>query len=199
MHDLATRISHLLIHLGPAGLVLIGTMDSSFLVLPMGNDLLLAALSARHPHLAPLYVLAAVMGSACGVLLLDWLSRKGGEAGLAKLMKPRQIERLKQKIERGGAVLLVTASLAPPPFPFSVTVAGAAGLQYPRMRLIGLVVAARTVRFVVVSLLAVHYGVGVLRVLQTPQFYWFMTAFIAICISASAFSIIRWIRRARRR
>lgn len=199
MHDVASRLSALLLSAGPLGLVLIGTLDSSFLVLPLGNDMLLAALAARHPQRVPLYVAASAFGSACGVLLLDLVCRKGGEKGLARLMKPRQIERLKQKIERRAAVMLIAASLAPPPFPFSAAVAGASGFQYPRLRLLGVVTAARTLRFLLVSLIAVHFGTDVLRVLQAPQFYWFMAGFAALCLTASALSVIRWIRIARHR
>jgi membrane protein YqaA with SNARE-associated domain len=199
VHEIATRLSAFLLSAGPLGLVLIGALDSSFLVLPLGNDMLLAALAAQHPDRVPIYVVASALGSACGVLLVDLVFRKGGEKGLSRFMKPRQIENLKQKIERHAAVMLVAACLAPPPFPFTAVVAGASGLQYPRMRLLGVVAAARAVRFLLVSLIAVHFGTGVLRVLQTPQFFWFMAGFAALCIAASAVSLVRWIRIARRR
>ena len=199
MHDVAARLLNLLLQAGPLGLVLIGTLDSSFLVLPLGNDMLLAALAARHPSRAPLYIAASAFGSACGVLLVDLIARAGGEKGLSRFMKPRQIERLKHKIERHAAFMLVAACLAPPPFPFTAAVVGAAGLQYPRSKLLALVFAARTVRFVLVSLIAVHYGPGVLRALQTPQFFWFMVGFVLLCVTASALSLIRWIRIARHR
>jgi membrane protein YqaA with SNARE-associated domain len=199
VHDVAARLLTLLLQAGPLGLVLIGTLDSSFLVFPLGNDMLLAALAARHPSRVPIYVVASAFGSACGVLLVDLIARKGGEKGLSRFMKPRQIERLKQKIERRAAVMLVAACLAPPPFPFTAAVVGAAGLQYPRARLLAIVFAARTARFVLVSLIAVHYGPGVLRVLQTPAFFWFAIGFAILCVTASALSLIRWIRIARRR
>jgi len=198
MHDVAARVLDFLIHLGPLGLVLIGALDSSFLVLPFGNDLLLAALAAHHPTRFPLYVAASALGSGLGVLILDLVCRTGGEKGLEKLLKPRQIEGLKQKIDEHAAVALITASLAPPPFPFSAVVAGASGLQYPRHRLLSIVIAARAVRFLVVGVIAVHFGPGVLRLLQTSAFYWFMAAFTAVCIAASVFSVVRWVRHIRR-
>src|SRR5262245_24092 len=132
MHELGARLASFLLHSGPLGLVLIGTRDSSFLVLPLGNDVLLAPLAARHPQRVPLYVAASAFGAAIGVLLIDLICRKGGEKGLSRLMKPRQIERLKGKIDKHAATMLVAASLAPPPFPFTAAVAGAAGFQYPR-------------------------------------------------------------------
>src|ERR1700754_523146 len=123
MYDLVARLFSWLLHMGPLGLVLIGMLDSSFLVMPLGNDLLLVALAARHPARVPLYVAASALGSAIGGLLVGIVSRKGGEKGLDQFMKPKQIERLKKKIEQHASIMLLTASLAPPPFPFTAVVA----------------------------------------------------------------------------
>jgi membrane protein YqaA with SNARE-associated domain len=54
------------LHLGAVGLVLLGVLDSSFLFIPLGNDLLLALLVARHHEQLPVYVLAAAAGSMIG-------------------------------------------------------------------------------------------------------------------------------------
>lgn len=80
-----------LLHLGALGLVILGVLDSSFLFLPVGNDLLLIALVARHHGQFLVYVLAASAGSAVGVLLLDLVCRKGGEEGLKKMMAPKRL------------------------------------------------------------------------------------------------------------
>jgi len=50
-----------------------------------------------------------------------------------------------------AAWAVVIACIAPPPFPFTVVIAAASAFQYPRARLLGLVFAARLVRY---SLLA---------------------------------------------
>ena len=54
-------------------------LDSSFLFLPLGNDLLLVALTARNHGSMPFYVVMATVGSVLGCLLMDIVSRKGGE------------------------------------------------------------------------------------------------------------------------
>src|ERR1051325_6045727 len=174
MHALAARLSALVGHLGILGLVLVGILDSSFLVLPMGNDILLIALSARHHTRIPLYVLASAIGSVTGVLLLDLVSRKGGEKGLEKMIKPRQLEQLKRKIESRAAIAIVGASLAPPPFPFSAVMVAASALQYPRSRLLTVVFAARALRFLLVGLIAIWQGKRVLRIIEAPSFQWFV-------------------------
>ena len=92
------------LHIGAFGLVILGILDSSFLFLPFGNDLLLVVLTARHHENLPLYVLAASVGSATGVLLLDLVCRKGGEEGLKKMVSPKRLDYLKKKMSQNAAV-----------------------------------------------------------------------------------------------
>ena len=65
-----------LFQLGYFGPLVMGVLDSSFLFLPFGNDLLVVGLIARHHQGFILYVLAAATGSMLGVLLLDLIARK---------------------------------------------------------------------------------------------------------------------------
>ena len=55
-------------HLGAFGLLILGVLDSSFLFLPSGNDLLLVALTAQHRNRWPYYVLMSTAGSTLGCL-----------------------------------------------------------------------------------------------------------------------------------
>ena len=66
------------------GLVLLGVLDSSFLFLPFGNDILLVYLVARDGGGLLWYVLAAAAGSTMGVVLLDLVSRRVGQEGLSR-------------------------------------------------------------------------------------------------------------------
>jgi membrane protein YqaA with SNARE-associated domain len=195
---LAAELWSFFIRSGSTGLVLLGILDSSFLFLPMGNDLLLLALVAKNPQRLPLYVLAAASGSLIGVCLFDLVMRKGGEKGLAMMMRPNRLERLKKKMESRAGVVLVTAALAPPPFPFSAVVGAASALQYPRSRLLGIVFAARLLRFMILALVALRFGSGVIRMMNQPAFRGFVAALATVCLVGSAISVTRWIRRARR-
>ena len=76
---------HFVFHIGYFGPVVMGVLDSSFLFLPFGNDLLVIALVARHHEGYLLYVLAATVGSTLGVLLLDLAARKAGGSGVQKM------------------------------------------------------------------------------------------------------------------
>jgi membrane protein YqaA with SNARE-associated domain len=186
-----------LLHLGALGLVILGVLDSSFLFLPVGNDLLLIALVARHHGQFLVYVLAASVGSVVGVLLLDLVCRKGGEEGLKKMMTPKRLVYLKKHMQRHSRIALIISCLAPPPFPFTAIVAAASALQYPRLRLLGVVFGARVVRFSLVGLAAIWLNREILRIANSQQFAWFMEGFTTLCVIGSIASIIRWVRLSR--
>jgi membrane protein YqaA with SNARE-associated domain len=194
VHTFIRHVMLWLLHLGVFGPLILGILDSSFLFFPFGNDLLVVALTARdHAHL-PLYVLTASLGSATGVLLLDFAARKGGEEGLKKLMKRSRAEYLRKRIEEHGAVAVAVAALAPPPFPFTLVIAATSAFQFPRARLLAVAFAARIIRFTLVGLLAVWFGRGILRIVRTTEFEWFMFGFIVLCTVGSVLQVRRWLR-----
>ena len=51
MHELIRHALHFFARMGGFGLIGFGILDSSFLFLPLGNDLLLIVLTARKPEL----------------------------------------------------------------------------------------------------------------------------------------------------
>lgn len=174
-----------------------GVLDSSFLFLPFGNDLLVVALVARHHQGYLLYVLAAVCGSTAGVFVLDLIARKLGEEGIRKVAGNRQYEYLKRKIGKRGALALAVGCLAPPPFPFTMVVGVNSALGYPRRKLLMVVTASRAVRFLVLGALAIHYGRVILRWADSDTFREVMIGFILICLAGSSYSIYNWIRKGR--
>ena len=196
------RIRQLLIfflHFGVPGLIILSALDSSFLFFPVGNDLLLVILTARHHAWLPVYVLAASFGSAGGVFLLDLVCRKGGQEGLERMMSRKRYRYLERKMERRIAIQAIVACVAPPPFPFTAVVAAASAFQYPRTRLLGTILGARAVRFSLVGLAAIHWGPRILRVANAPEFIWFIVGFSVVCVCGSAISVIRWVRLSRSR
>lgn len=186
-------------HHGGIGLLILGTLDSSFLFLPLGNDLLIIAMTARKHVLIPYYAAMATAGSVLGCLTLDLLFRKGGEKSLEKHVSRKRLAYLRQRIDKDAAWALAFASLMPPPFPFTPFVAGAAALQYPRRKLLSVIGAARLVRFFVEGLLAIFVGRQLLRIARSPAFEYAMGALIGICIVGSAISIYRWISESKRK
>jgi membrane protein YqaA with SNARE-associated domain len=187
----------LFISFGASGLIILGILDSSFLFLPFGNDLLLVILVARDHSRAPLYAAAATAGSAIGVFLLNLVMRKEGEEGLERLVSPKRLESLKARTRRRAGPALFIACIAPPPFPFTAVVATASALQYPRRRLLAVVAASRFVRFVILSIAAIAVGRRVLALINSKGFVWVMGGFSVMYVVGSVISVVRWIRRTR--
>ncbi len=198
MHVLFRHFFAWLLHLGIFGPLILGIADSSFLFLPFGNDLLVVLLVARnHAHLL-IDVAMASIGSTLGVVLLDFVSRKGGEEGLKKMMSPPRFEYFKRRMGQRAAVAIGLACLAPPPFPFTVVIASASAFAYPRKRILGLVLGARAIRFTVVGLLAILFGRDILKIAKSPVMERVMIGFVVLCVAGSAFQVAQWIRRSRK-
>jgi membrane protein YqaA with SNARE-associated domain len=174
-----------------------GVLDSSFLVLPFGNDLLVVVLVSRHHQGLPLYILAAACGSTLGAATLAWIARRVGQEGIRKLAGQRQFEKLESKIQKGGGLAVFLATLAPPPFPYTIVIASAAALQYSNFRLLAFNFIGRAIRFTIFGVLALIFGRTVIRVTQSPAFRWSMLVFIALCLLGSGFSIWHWISHTR--
>ena len=191
-------MAHFFIHLGALGLFLLGIVDG-LLFAPFGIDVLLIVMVARHPGMLILYVLCAAAGSACGYSIVDALSRKGGEEGLRKKLGERKFEKMKRKMEKRGTMAVGLAALMPPPFPFTPVLAAASAFQNPRKTLLPVLFAARTFRYLIVALLAHHYGRRLIRIIESPGFRYFVIGLAVVSIVGSAVVIIRWLRSARGR
>jgi membrane protein YqaA with SNARE-associated domain len=186
--------------LGPLGLFLLGTLDSSFLFLPFGNDLLLIALISATPNgfMRVVYVAMSTAGSLLGVLIVDSLLRNAGERGLRRFMKRERIEQLKYRIQEKTGWFLFFATLLPPPFPFTAVVMTAAALQVRRKKLLGIVFLGRTVRFSLEAILAIYFGRKLIRYMDSDVVEYLVYAFIVIAVVGSTFSVVRWLSSEKR-
>ena len=182
------------LQLGWFGILLVSIADDSFLFLPIGSDLLTVVLVARNHQRILLYVLAGAVGSTIGVFFLDLVCRKGGDAMLTKLVKPKLLGYLKQRMEKHAAMVVIVTCLAPPPFPFGAAIAAASALQYPKLRLLTLVLVSRAMRYSLVGWAAIYFGRRILRIADSTEFLWVMGGFIAFCAIGSVASIIQWVR-----
>lgn len=188
---------HFLFHLGYLGPFFMGILDSSFLVLPFGNDLLIVGMVAHNHHGLPLYVLSAACGSTIGAWSIAVVARKFGEDGICKVAGQKQFNRLKKNIGNRSGLAVAIGCLAPPPFPFTMVIAAASALGYSLRRLLVINFVSRAVRFTILGMLAIKFGPAVLRIAKSPAFVGSMVVFIILCLIASAFSIVHWVRSAR--
>ena len=175
----------------------LGILDSSLLVLPVGNDLLVLALSARYHERMLYYAAMATLGSVIGSFTTDWVGRKS-ENRLKRVVSGKHFNTIRKLVEKHAASTLVVAALAPPPFPFTAIVAAAAAFKYPRPKLLGLVAVGRFARFTIEGALAIHYGRWIVKQAQSPLFEHVMLAIIVLSIGGTAFSIYKRFEAMRR-
>jgi membrane protein YqaA with SNARE-associated domain len=189
-------IARALFRAGGLGILTLGAFDSSPLIVPFGNDLLVLALSARYHDRMLYYAVMATLGSLIGCFATDWVSRKGG-AQLKKVASRKRLGNMQEYVQHHAAGMLVAASILPPPFPFTAIVAAAAAFKYPRNKLFSFVGAGRFARFVIEGALAIHYGRWIIRQARSPILEDVMIALIVISIAASMISIYQWTKKSK--
>ena len=190
-------VLRIFMRLGLFGLFLMSALDSSFLVLPFGNDLLLIALVSRnHDSLMWIaYIIVSAIGSVVGVFFVDLIMRKAGEAGLERFVSRKQIDKLKAKLENKAGVTVFIATLIPPPFPFTPVVMTASALQSPRGELLIAVFLGRLVRFGIEAVLALYFGRQLIAFMNSDVVTYIVYALIGIAIILSTLSLMRWLKR----
>jgi len=143
--------------LGALGILAIGFIDAASIPLPGGPDVVVMALSHANHSMMPFYVLAAVLGSTAGSLVLYFAARKGGEAVLRKF-SPEKRARVEDLLDRYDILAMLLASVLPPPFPFKLFVLSAGAFKMQLWRFVAALVAGRGFRFLLEGWLAVKYG-----------------------------------------
>lgn len=185
--------------LGAFGLIGMGVLDSSVLFLPFGNDLLVVALTARNPGRFWLYALVATLGSLLGCLITDWISRKVGKAGIENMVKADRLSSVQNRLKKHTFWALGSAALMPPPFPFTIFLIASSALQISRWRVMTAVGVGRLVRFTILAALAAKYGRQILKFAERDELQYFVIALAVISVAGSIFSIMKWVRSARKR
>jgi membrane protein YqaA with SNARE-associated domain len=185
------------LRLGIFGLFLMSALDSSFLVLPFGNDLLLIALvsSNRDSLIWIAYVIVSAIGSVVGVFFVDLIMRKAGETGLERFVSRKRIDKLKAKLENKGGITVFIATLIPPPFPFTPVVMTASALQSPRRGLLIAVFLGRLLRFGIEAVLALYFGRQLIAFMNSDVVTYIVYALIGIAVILSTLSLLKWLKR----
>jgi membrane protein YqaA with SNARE-associated domain len=186
--------------LGASGMFVVAVMDSSFLSIPEGNDLLIVILSTGKTwERMAYYVLMTSLGSVVGCLLLYTVGRKGGSPLLRRRFSPRTVERAEVLFRRYGLLTIAIPSLLPPPFPFKIFVLSAGVFRVGLPGFVTAVVLGRTVRYSMWGILAVLYGTSVKTYMQQnlPRIGLMLVAVFAVAIIAALAVRIYRVRRAR--
>jgi membrane protein YqaA with SNARE-associated domain len=190
-------VLRMFMRMGLLGLVLMSALDSSFLVLPFGNDLLLIALvsSNRESLFWIAYVIVSAIGSVVGVFFVDLIMRKAGESGLERFVSRKRIDKLKAKLENKAGITVFVATLIPPPFPFTPAVMTASALQSPRRQLLIAVFLGRLLRFGIEAVLALYFGRQLIAFMNSDVVTYIVYGLIGIAVVMSTLSLLKWLKR----
>ena len=127
-------------------------------VVPFGVDALVIYLASTYGEVFWIFPLIVTMGSLAGNALTYWIGRCAGDAGLPRLLAPRQLDRMKASVQKTGAGRLAAAAVLPPPFPLTPFVLTCGALDLDRRRFFLVFGVMRLIRFTALALLARHYG-----------------------------------------
>jgi membrane protein YqaA with SNARE-associated domain len=192
LREVLEAVKDALLGLGPMGMILIATLDSSLLSIPEINDVIVVTRVLHNPEEALYWPLLAATGSVLGCLLLYTLARAGGEAFLRRRFSPERVRRVERFYAQYGILALLIPALCPPPTPFKIFVATAGALRYPRGKFVATILLARSTRYYVEGILALFYGRSVLHFMREHGIA------IALGIGASVafvYGIARLLRR----
>jgi membrane protein YqaA with SNARE-associated domain len=173
------------------GTFLIAALDATMIVfLPFGVDAVVIYLAARNRDVFWLYPLLATAGSLAGAGTTYWIGRKVGEVGLDRYVPKRRLERLRGRVRDSGAVALAVPALMPPPFPLTPFILTCGALKVNPWRFFMIFTTMRLLRFGVEATLAIVYGRGILRVLESDAFQTVIGVFVVIAVAGTAASAV---------
>ena len=183
---------------GP-GLFLVAILDSSFLSIPEGNDILIVILSiGKTWGRMAYYVGMTTLGSILGCLALYTVGRKGGNPLLKRRFSAETVQWAEKQYERFGILTVVVPSILPPPTPFKIFVLIAGVFELPTWEFIGAVAVGRTIRYSMWGVLAVLYGQAAKDYMQQNLYRVGIVLFGILLIILLAIACI-YIRRVRAR
>ena len=170
---------HWFYHAGLAGLVLISTVDSSFVPLPIPGvtDILVILYAANHTNFF-LLVALATLGSALGGFLSHWAAKAGGMAFLEKHVSKRYLKPVRGWVENHPILSVALPAILPPPVPLSPFVLVAGAVKMDRKKFMIAFTTSRLVRHAIAAWLGIRYGKEVLHLWNHFSARWAVTILI---------------------
>lgn len=194
LESLKNLLHHLYVFaqgLGGPGLLVIALLDSSFLSVPEGNDVLIVVLSTgRGWSEMAYYVTMTIIGSVSGCSLLYGVGRRGG-GFFERRLKPSRLERARRAYQRWGVWAVVVPSILPPPTPFKIFVLSAGLFRLPFSRFFVAVLVGRSIRYFMWGILAVLYGEAAKRFIQQNLPTVGVALALALALGLSVFIVLR--------
>lgn len=174
------------------GLFAIAFLDSSFLPLPVINDILVMWLSIQEPAWWAFYAFMATLGSVLGCLVIYSIGRKGGELLLRKRIQGGQLEKIRTWMERNEFLAVVVPSLLPPPTPFKAFILAAGGFQVRLKYFLPAITVGRGLRYFLLGLLGAMFGQQAIDYLMANKV---LLSLVAVALILAGYFLARWAHR----
>ena len=178
-------------HWGGLGLVPLAILDSSPIPTFGSLDVLTAFLSVRHPDLWLYYASMAILGAMIGSYVTYKLGTRTGSAWLERKFGERRSHQVEYALERWGFGAVFVSTVAPPPCPTALFLLAAGAFGYQLRKFFGAVLAGRTIRYVLLTLVAAHYGRRFMRYVRHPDRYLWISLAATLLIVAATFAFLK--------
>ena len=156
VHTYSEWIRHILLPLGPWGMLALAAVDGSFLGMPLDAIFVYYVYTDRSRFL--LYVLLGAAGSALGSIVLYVIGYTGGEVLLRKRLSAERFEKIHESFDRHEFWALMFPAMLPPPTPFKIVVLAAAAFEMNFGHFLLAIFAGRFLRFLIEALLTLWFG-----------------------------------------
>lgn len=180
--------------LGIWGIMGFAFVDAAFLGMPL--DAIVAGYAYAAPRRFVLLSAMAAAGSALGSIVIYWIGYKGGEVLLVKRIGEARFNKIRAAFDKHEFLALMLPSMLPPPTPFKLFVLSAGVAEMRFSHFLGAIFFGRFLRFLLFSLLVIHYGPQIVGFLGNVVHH---HARLAIAITAAAALLGWWIWRVRKR
>ena len=147
--------------LGAWGLAGMAVADATAIPMPF-LDALIVSYGVNDHAKVLLYCIAAAVGSAAGSLIPYYLGRAGGELVLLKRIDRTRYERLRDRFGKQEFLAIMLPAMCPPPMPMKMFMLAAGVFEMRVVRFFFAIVAGKTLRFLIETILVIVYGPAVL-------------------------------------
>jgi membrane protein DedA with SNARE-associated domain len=180
-HHHSNPLIHMLLSFGLIGVLLVSTVDSSFVPLPIPGitDILIVVLAAQHANLF-LLIGSASIGSFLGGAFSYQVGQSGGMSFLEKRLPQGIFRRVTGWMEEHTFLSVALPAILPPPMPLSPFVLAAGALRMSRRKFLTTFTISRLLRHSAAAALGVYYGPHVMRMWNLFTRKWGVAILIAV-------------------
>lgn len=171
-------------------------LDSAGVPIVGGVDLLLVSISAEEPAKAWLAAICAIAGSLIGSAILFGIARKGGQVFLTRYIAKGSGKRLHVWFEQYGLITVFIPAVSPLPLPLKVPIFCSGALEVRWASFLGVVLAARAIRYFALAALGRAYGKQTFAFLEAHAI---LVLCIAVALGVGSVIALRLVRRAEQR